>query len=144
MSVDSMHETFDPVTRKQYTGVAQKMSGDRAWNPPEKAARDYNLRNIREGKATGWQRTMYGVGRLMRAANFAAWIYGTAKLGGGAFQAVAQVGSMARLQPHSGLGSGIEDNYMAATMRQAALSDMYHSEYANRRHMGNEARFLHT
>lgn len=125
-------------------GGVSRILGERSMNATEKAAAQFTRNRIKTGVAGKGAAATFGIGKMMRGANAAMWFYEAASLGMGGVKAIAAVGSQARYTPHATIGSGVQDNHMAATMRQSSLQDMYSSEYGNRRHMGNEAKFLHS
>jgi len=129
-------------TRRRVSGPGVLL-GDRGKTPLEQHVERGVRGKIKAGTAGKGAKVAFGVGRLLRGANVAMWGYEIGKAGLSGFHAVAGVGAHARTQPYATVGSGVEDSYMSATLRQSSLMDMYSSEYGNRRHMGNEARFLH-
>lgn len=142
LSPDQLTNLYS-VDRGVATG-AGRITGDRSKQLVEKAAGRYSAARVASGEAGKYATTMFGVGKLLRGANVAMWGYEVLNLAMGGVKAVAAVGTQARYAQHATFGSGIQDSYMASTMRQASLMDMYSSEFGHRRHIGNEARFLHS
>ena len=129
--------------RQAVRGIARGVFG-RSLNATELKAGEYTAGRLASGTAGKYAAGVHGVGKMLRGANVALWFYEAGKVAMGGFKAVAAVGAQSRFTPHATTGSGIQDSYMASTLRQSSLMDMYSSEYGNRRHMGNEAKFLHS
>jgi len=140
---------------KRKENFFMRVLGEPGKNRPELAAQAFADRHrgdmwsvlMGDKKVAGISRHGAGAfiaGRALARLNAAMWVYDIGKLGMSGAGMVAKIGAQQRFVPSLTYGPGVQDNHMAATLRQSAMMDMYQSEYGNRRVMGNEARLLHT
>jgi hypothetical protein len=138
------------VSSKRAAKGSVLLAGERFHNPLEKLAKSAVDRRMASATAEGAGRfasfgaAKYTVGKALTGMNWALMAYDLGKGAMAGFNFVAEAGTQSRMRPYMTMGSGVQDTYMAQTLRQTALASMYSSEMGPRRMMGNEASFLHS